>query len=150
MRCISLLLAVLPLACAQVPFPIAFKSINAAQSSALSSLYHSYEVSLVLQPAYTTFAVYMAEATNLPIDAEVAFESAGNDPVSLADSFFTATATPAWYTEIPNDLQSYVSSVANAEASITAQVVGAAERLVPQTAVVGALLMTGLVMVLML
>ncbi len=146
----SLLLTLLPLAYAQTPFPIAFKTVNAAQGSSLSSLASSYALSVEQQPAFTTFAGYMATATGLSQDELDAFNAANNNPIILAGAFFTATATPAWYTEIPGNLQSYVSSIANAEASIAIQVAGEGKKLGTRTAVVGALLTTALVGVLML
>jgi hypothetical protein len=146
----SLILALLPLAYAQTPFPIAFKSANSAQISSISSLVSSYLVSVVQQPAFTTFEAYMATATGLSQDEQDAFDEADDNPILLADEFFSATATPAWYTQIPSDLQSYVSSIANSEASLAAKVVGDAKRLGTRAAVIGALLTTALVGVLML
>jgi len=146
----SLILALLPLAYAQTPFPIAFKTANSAQLSTISSSVSSYISSVVQQPAYTTFSAYMATATDLSPDEQDAFNEADYDPVLLAEEFFTATATPVWYTEIPSNLQSYVSSIANSEASIAAKVVGEAKRLGARAAVIGALLTTALVGILML
>ncbi len=146
----SLVLALLPLAYAQTPFPIAFKTGNAAQASSASSLASSYALSVEQQPAFTTFAASMAQATGLTENEQVAFNNADNNPILLANAFFTATATPAWYTEVPSNLQSYVSSIANAEASIVAQVLGDAPRLGSKVAVVGGLLTTMLVAILML
>jgi hypothetical protein len=146
----SLILALLPLAYAQTPFPIAFKTVNSAQASSISSLASSYAISVEQQPAFTTFSAYMATATGLSQDGSDAFNEADYNPILLANEFFTATATPAWYTEIPSSLQSYVSSVANSEASIVARVAGDAKRLGTRAAVVGALLTTALVGILML
>jgi hypothetical protein len=146
----SLVLALLPLAYAQTPFPIAFKTVNPAQSSSISSLASSYIISVEQQPAFTTFSSYMAAATGLSQDELNAFIEADNNPILLANEFFTATATPVWYTEIPSNLQSYVSSIANSEASIIAQVAGDAKRLGTRAAVVGSLLTTALVGILML
>jgi hypothetical protein len=146
----SLILALLPLAYAQTPFPIAFESVNSAKASSYSSLISSYAGSLENQPAFTTFAYYMATATGLPPDEQDAFNEASTNPAGLALEFFTATATPAWYTEIPSDLQSYVSSVANGYASLATHVVGEADRLGARVAVMGALLTTALVGMLML
>lgn len=145
-----LVLALVPLACAQTPFPIAFKTVNAAQASSISSLASSYAVSVEQQPAFTTFSASMAAATDLTSDEQAAFSGASNNPILLAYEFFTATATPVWYTQIPTGLQSYVSSIANSEASIAAQVAGDAGRLGGRGAVVGALLASALVGILAL
>jgi hypothetical protein len=144
MRCFfTLILSLLPLAFGQTPFPIAFntKSLNAAQSSSGSSLILGYISSLEAQPAYTSFAEFMSTATAVGPDASAAFSSVGNDPFLLAVDFLAATATPAWYTEIPSPLQSYVNSIANADASIISKVVGGgAERVEAKVAVMGSLL----------
>lgn len=150
MRYIFSLVLALPLAYAQTPFPIAFRTVNSAQASSISSLVSSYAVSLEHQPTFTSLVNYMVTATGLS-QAEInAFYEADNDPVLLANEFFTATATPVWYPELRGDLQSYVSSVANAEASIVAKVAGDAKRLGTRAAVVGALLTTALVGIVML
>jgi hypothetical protein len=146
----SLIVALLPLAYAQTPFPIAFKTVNSAQASSISSLASSYAKSAEQQPPFTTLAEYMATATDLSQDELDAFNNADNNPIFLGGDFLTATATPVWYTQIPSNLQSYVSSVANSEASIIAQVVGDAKRLGTRTAVVGALLTTAFVGIVML
>ena len=145
---LALILSLLPLALGQTPFPIAFSSANAAQ---LSSSLSSYDSSLAQQPAYTSFASYMATAT-VSSDASAEFASASNNPLLLAINFFTATATPAWYTEIPAPFQSYVSSVANAEASIASKVLssGGPEMVEAKVAVMGSLLAAMLVGMLLL
>ena len=147
----SLIFVLLSLAYAQTPFPCAFQTAtNAAEISAISSLETSYVESLVKQPAYTSFSEYMATATSLSEDELNAYGRALNNPILLGIEFFTATATPAWYTEIPSDLQSYVSSVANAEASICTKVVSGAERLGARVTIMGTLLAAAFVGILML
>ncbi|CAF9919886.1 MAG: hypothetical protein GOMPHAMPRED_001911 [Gomphillus americanus] len=64
----------------------------------------------------------MALATEVPDLAE----EVNGDPILLAEAFLTATATPTWYTALPSDIQGFVSSVANAEATIAAKDSGAA------------------------
>ena len=151
MRYIFSLIFVLSLAYAQTPFPIAFQPVtNVAQVSSLSSLDTSYVESLQMQPAFTSFSEYMATATSLSEDELNAFGSALNNPILLGIGFFTATATPAWYTEIPSDLQSYVSSVANEEASICTKVLSGAERLGARVTIMGTLLAAAFVGMLML
>ena len=135
---LALILSLLPLAFGQTPFPIAFKTVsNAAQfSSALSS----YDSSLEQQPAFTSFAEFMATAI-VPSDAAAEFALVTNNPILLAGDFFGATATPAWYSEIPSPLQSYVNSVASADASIASKVLGGgAGRVEAKVAVMGSLL----------
>ena len=135
---LALILSLLPLAFGQTPFPIAFKTLsNTAQ---LSSALSSYDASLEQEPAFTSFAAFMATAT-VSSDASVEFASADNNPVLLAADFFAATATPAWYSEIPSPLQSYVNSVASADASIASKVLGGgAGRVEAKVAVMGSLL----------
>jgi hypothetical protein len=103
-----------------------------------------------MQPAFTSFAAYMATATSLSKDELNAFSRATTNPIALAVEFFTATATPAWYTEIPSDFQNYVSSVANAQASLASQVVSGAERPGTRVVITGAVLSAAFVGMLML
>jgi len=133
-----LILSLLPPAFGQTPFPVAFQSGNLAQ---LTSAYSSLASSLAQQPAYTSLATFMATATGLTPNVSAEFAAVGNNPVLLAVDFFTATATPAWYTQIPSPLQSYVSSVASAEASIASKIVsGGEKRVEAKVAVMGSLL----------
>ena len=151
---LALILSLLPLAFGQTPFPIVFntKSINTAQESSLVSYFFSFGSSLEQQPAFTSFSSYMATATGLPDDVSSEFSFVNNNPISLAEDYFTATATPAWYTEIPAPFQSYVSSVANAEASIASKVLssGGPEMVEAKVAVMGSLLAAMLVGMLLL
>jgi hypothetical protein len=145
---LALILSLLPLAFGQT---FNTKNINAAQQSSLSSAFASYGSSLGLQPAYASFALYMATATGLPDDVSSEFSSVGFNPVSLVADYLTATATPAWYTEITSPLQSYVSSVASADASIATKIIGSgAGRVEAKVAVMGSLLAAMLVGILLL
>ena len=93
----------------------------------------------------------MATATGLPDDVSSEFSFVNNNPISLAEDYFTATATPAWYTEITSPLQSYVSSIASVEASIASKIVnGSAGRVEAKVAVMGSLLAAMLVGILLL
>ena len=150
---LALILSLLPLAFGQTPFPIVFntKSINTAQESSLVSYFFSFGSSLEQQPAFTSFSSYMATATGLPDDVSSEFSFVNNNPISLAEDYFTATATPAWYTEITSPLQSYVSSIASVEASIASKIVnGSAGRVEAKVAVMGSLLAAMLVGILLL
>jgi hypothetical protein len=151
---LALILSLLPLAFGQTPFPILFstKTINTAQQSSFVSAIISYVSSLEQQPTYTSFFSYMATATGLPDDVSSEFSSVSYNPLSLAEDYFTATATPAWYTEITSPLQSYVSSVASGEASIVSKIVNGsgAGRVEAKVAVMGSLLAAMLVGMLLL
>ena len=150
---LALILSLLPLAFGQTPFPILFstKTINTAQQSSFISAIISYVSSLEQQPTYTSFASYMATATGLPDDVSSEFSSVSYNPLSLAEDYFAATATPAWYTEITSPLQSYVSSVASADASIATKIIGSgAGRVEAKVAVMGSLLAAMLVGMLLL
>jgi hypothetical protein len=151
---LALILSLLPLAFGQTPFPILFstKTINTAQQSSFVSAIISYVSSLEQQPTYTSFSSYMATATGLPDDVSSEFSSVSYNPLSLVEDYFTATATPAWYTEITSPLQSYVSSVASGEASIASKIVNGsgAGRVEAKVAVMGSLLAAMLVGMLLL
>ena len=110
MKLAALLPVLLPLAAAQAPFPgIATRSLNDAQSSKLVSQISSYVASVIEQPAYTSAVAELEEVGR------------EDNPIDLALAFVTATATPAWYSDLPSDLQSYVSSIAAAEATFAVQ-----------------------------
>jgi len=104
---------------AQAPFGYAATAsiTGTAKQSQLSSSVYTYASSVALQPAYTSF---VAECLQVQVqDAALsAFEAASCSPFELVAMLFTATATPAWYTQMPGDMQGYVSSLASAEQSI--------------------------------
>lgn len=147
---VSLIPILAALAHAQKSLPTTIQGLNAAQLSSLSALGIPYDTSLLQQPAYTTFSQYMATATGVTPDEATAFAAAHNNPISLAIEYLAATVTPVWYTQLPGDLQSYVSSVANAQASILTQALSGADRVGDRVAVMGALLTAAVVGVLML
>ncbi|KAN0080697.1 hypothetical protein V8E54_003901 [Elaphomyces granulatus] len=151
---LALILSLLPLALGQqqTPFPIAFKLVNPSQSSALSTSASSYFSSLEQQPAFTSFAKFMSTATNLTGAEQAEFALVTNNPALLGNDFFTASTTPAWYTDIATPLRSYVSSVASVEASIATNVVGTgvAGRVEAKVAVMSSLLATILAVILLL
>jgi hypothetical protein len=136
---LALIFSLLPLALGQTSFPLLL----------------SYDSSLKQQPAFTSFASLMATAS-VGSDASAEFSSASNDPLYLASALMavvteTATTTPAWFTEIPTPLQSYVSSIAVAEASIIgSESKGGAERVEAKVAIMGSLLAAMLVGMLLL
>ena len=139
---LALILSLLPLALGQTT------TIGSANAPQLLS----YASSLKQQPAFTSFASLMATAT-VSSNASAEFSLAGNNPLSLAYDLLTALpATPAWYTEIPSPLQTYVNSIAVAEFSILASksVSGGAERVEAKVAVMGSLLAAMLVGMLLL
>jgi len=144
---LAIVLSLLPLTLGQTPFPGYFNIIPSNQSIAFRSSIASYTSSLARQPAYTAFSLFMATATNLSSAESMAFHAADNNPVLLAYDFVTATATPAWYTEIPAPFQSYVSSIASVGASMHAMAAAAneAERVEVKVTVMGSLLATMLV-----
>ena len=145
-----LFLITLPLlALAQAPFPIMTQTVNSAQKSAISSSVSAYVTSIATQPAYTSASNEMYTATVFP-EALTAFENANGNPILLAQDFLTATATPAWYTQCPNGVQNYVSSVAAAEATIVKNVIGSAGRSWGGINVGAMLAGTGLVVVMLL
>ncbi|MCJ1406241.1 hypothetical protein MMC19_000306 [Ptychographa xylographoides] len=135
-----LTLALVALAAAQTPFPIAQSSYPTPALQTFTSVVASYEASLQAQPAWTSFA---DELCTIEVDAAAAtiFSEASCNPVILAEAFLEATATPFWYSELPSDLQGYVSSVANAEASILGKAVGSgADRIFGSVKVMGVML----------
>jgi hypothetical protein len=149
MRFFQPLLVLLPLAAAQAPFQIAQSSYPTAALATATSVRASYEASLSAQPAYTSAANELCSITVAKPAATVFYE-AGCNPIALAESFLLATATPFWYSELPNDLRGYVSSVANAEASILAKAVNGGERVSGSVKVTGMVLAAGVAVMLML
>ena len=110
----------------------------------------SYDSSLTQQPAYTSFASFVATAT-LSSDASAEFSLVNNNPLYLAYNLAVATTTPAWYTELPSPIQSFLSSIAVVESSIATKFVsGGAERVEAKVAVMGSLLAAMLVGILLL
>jgi len=147
---LALILFLLPLAFGQTPFPIAFKIVNSAQSSSLSFSVNSYFSSVEQQSSFTSFAEFMATATDLTEAEATEFALANNEPLRVCTDFFGATETPAWYTDMPTPYKSFVSSVANVEASIATKVLGGAGRVEAKAAVMGSLLATMLAVMLLL
>jgi len=148
---LALILSLLPLAFGQTPFPIAFKIENSAQSSAFSFSVNSYFSSVEQQSSFTSFAAFMATATDLTEAETTEFSLADNEPLIVCTDFFGATETPAWYTDMPTPYQNFVSSVASVEASIATKVLGgAAGRVEAKVAVMGSLLATMLAVMLLL
>lgn len=149
MRFFQPLLVLLPLAAAQAPFQIEQSSYPTAALATVTSVRNSYEASLSAQPAYTSlFNELCSISVELP--AVTVFAEAGCDPIALAGSFLRATATPFWYSDLPNNLQGYVSSVANAEASMLAKAVNGGERVSGSVKVTGMVLAAGVAVMLML
>ncbi|MCJ1392940.1 hypothetical protein MMC18_005812 [Xylographa bjoerkii] len=144
MRFYALAALVLPLASAQTPFPIAGSLIPVTMTATLIAQESSYASSVAAQPSYTSFANSICSAT---VDEAAAtfFAEASCDPFNLANAFFTATATPAWYTQLPSNVQSYVSSLANAEATIVQHVMSGGERAAGTVQTMGAALVAGFV-----
>ena len=87
---------------------------------------------MIAQPAYTSAALELEEAGD---DSD--------SPLDLAEAFLTADATPTWFTQLPSDLQSYVSSIAAAQATIVAQDTSGAESLRPASGGMGQVWMYG-------
>ncbi|KAN0076425.1 hypothetical protein V8E54_006567 [Elaphomyces granulatus] len=148
---LALVLSLLPLAFGQAPYPsVVTGTIPIAKSSAAEASLTAYAISVENQPAFTSWAGFMATATDLSTDESGAFAVVDNNPVVLAIDFITATETPAWYTEIPGPFQSYVSSVASVAASIIEKAESSGERVEAKVAVMGSLLATMLVVMLLL
>jgi len=118
-------LVALPLALAQAPFPIAFSSYPAAEVTSAIYQWEIYAESIYTQPQYTTFVEECASVIQtMAADIAIDVGDLGCDPDNMASAFFAASATPAWYTALPGELQGYVSSIAHAEATILAKAVG--------------------------
>lgn len=149
MHFISSLLVLLPLAAAQAPFQIEQSSYPTAALATVTSVRASYEASLSAQPAFTSFANELCSIT-VDLPAATAFAEAGCDPIVLAAEYLRATATPFWYSALPNDIQGYVSSVANAEASMLQKAVSGGERVHASVKLTGAVLAAGVAVMLML
>jgi len=149
MRFLQPLLVLLPLAAAQAPFQIEQSSYPTAALATVTSVRASYEASLSAQPAFTSAA---NELYSITVDAPATtiFAALNYDPISLAASYLRATATPFWYSELPNDLRGYVSSVANAEASMLAKAVNGGERVSGSVKITGMVLAAGVAVMLML
>jgi hypothetical protein len=153
---LALVLSLLPLAFGRAPFPSIASftgTMPTAISSAVEASLTAYGISVENQPSFTSWAGFMATATDLSTDESNAFAAADNNPVLLAIGFITATATPAWYTEIPDRFRSYVSSIASVAASIAEKAESessGAERVEAKVAVMGSLLATMLVVMLLL
>ncbi|MCJ1251884.1 hypothetical protein MMC30_009122 [Trapelia coarctata] len=92
---------------------IATISVNPSQSSKIQADASSYFSSLYAQPQWTS--VISVLATGLP---ESEIESITADPANFFVLLATATALPPAYKSLPSDVQSYLSSVGAAEASI--------------------------------
>ncbi|MCJ1328042.1 hypothetical protein MMC10_004717 [Thelotrema lepadinum] len=113
----SLLLSLAPLAAAQsYLFPIVTKTVASAVISQINSDVASYSTSVAGSPAYTSAVLELEQQCDCDDP---------DDPLALAGVLLTATATPSWYTELPGDLQTFVHSVAAAEASIAQKDSGA-------------------------
>jgi len=145
---LALILSLLPLAFGQAPYPgvATLTTLPTAIAASISAYFNSVEN----QPAFTSLAGLMATATGLTHEESAAFDAANDDPISLAYGFATATATPAWYTEIPAPFQSYVNSIASVGASIALEKGSGAERVEAKIAVMGSLLATMLVVMFLL
>ena len=87
------------LARADPPFPIITKPYPPAVSTKVASDVSVYLTSAAAQPAYTS--VLIAFASEAP---ELA-SSLVSGPLVLGVMFFTATATPTWYPQLPSDVQ---------------------------------------------
>jgi hypothetical protein len=111
---LALILSLLPLALGQTPFPYSSVSANAAQ---ISSAVASYASSLKQQPAFTSFASLDGNGYCGASDVSAEFSSCQqqSSPPRLSIYLTAKPATPAWYTEIPSPLQSYVNSIAIAD-----------------------------------
>ena len=118
MRSSAALLLLPALAAAQQPFPIVTKSVPTQVVAKISSDYAAYLTSVIAQPAYTSAVKEMVTASDVPAEL---VDAANTNPIELAQAFLTATATPSWYPGLPSDLQAYVSSIANAGATIAAK-----------------------------
>lgn len=135
-------LSLLPLAAlgaAQMPFPVMTRSAPQSIIDEISADVSKYVTSLTAQPAYTSAVNELNNDQSIDQDL---VEQADGNPIVLAEAFLTATATPAWYTALPSDLQvcffssslavllnlvqSFVSSVAAAQATIVAKDSGVA------------------------
>lgn len=149
MRFSPSLLVLLPLAAAQAPFQIEQSSYPTAALATVTSVRASYEASLSAQPAFTS-AVREICSNTVDSPAATIFAELGCDPISLAASYLRATATPFWYSELPNDVRGYVSSIANAEASMLAKAVNGGERASRSVKITGLVLAAGVVAMLML
>jgi hypothetical protein len=138
------LVPLLPFALAQAPFPIGTKTdFPSSVATKISSDFSSYFSSVHAESAWSSLVPVMQTATGLPDDQ---YRSAAGDPAGLGYMFFTATATPTWYPALPSNLQSFVSSVAAAQASIVNQDAGSgAEGAHGRVVVWGAVLAAGIV-----
>ena len=148
----SLLLLFVPLVSAQAPFPVVATALgNPSQIATISSLAADYDASVRGAPAWTSF---FSECSTLVVPAPIAtfFAEENCDAVLLAVNFVTATATPDWYSALPSDGQSYVSSIAQAEATIIEKTLGinGAERVFGDVRIMAALLTATFVVVLAL
>ena len=108
MRLSTLFLSLAPLASAQqYLFPVVTRTVPASVSTEIASQLFALGTSIGASPQYTSALVELQD----DCDCE-------DDPVEYAGELLTATGTPAWFTALPSDLQTFVSSVAAAEASI--------------------------------
>ena len=132
----TLLLSLAPLAAAQsYLFPVVTRTADAAVSSKIASDLFSYGSSIGGSPAYTSAVVALENDCDCDDP---------DDPVSLAGDLLTATATPTWFSSLPGDVQTYVQSIASAEASIIQKDSGAGS-IRPASGGLGAVWMYGVV-----
>ena len=96
-----------------VPFPVAASSFGPIQASLINNDVQSFLATETAASAFQAAVTAFAAVT----DAGLVHNYRG-DPNMLALEYFTATATPTWWTELPKPLQTYIQQVGGAEAAI--------------------------------
>ncbi|MCJ1401523.1 hypothetical protein MMC11_004737 [Xylographa trunciseda] len=117
---------------------IATVTANPSQESHIESDAASYFSSLFAQPQFTSVVSVMY--TGVPQDA---FDSFTADPSDFFIMLATETAAPAYIQALPTDVQSYLSSVGAAEASIIVKDTSDAKSTNVGMKVAGALMVAG-------
>lgn len=121
MRLLTTLLIALPFALSSpapnpeptAPFPIAASSFGPNQASMINNDVQSFLATVTAAPAFQAAVSEFATIT----DAGLVHNYRG-DPDQLAFEFFTATATPTWFSELPAPLQTYIQGLGAAQAAI--------------------------------
>ncbi|MCJ1382346.1 hypothetical protein MMC17_005459 [Xylographa soralifera] len=124
---------------------IATVTANPSQQTRIESDAASYFSSLFAQPQFTSVVSVMY--TGVPIDV---FDSFTADPSDFFQMLATETAEPAYIQALPTDVQSYLSSVGAAEASIIVKDTSDAKITNVAMKAAGALMVAGVVCVALL
>lgn len=121
MRLLTTLLITLPFAFSSpaaapeptAPFPIAASSFGPEQASLINNGIQSFLATVTAESAFQAAVSEFATFS----DAGLVHDYRG-DPNQLANEFFTATATPTWFSELPTPLQTFIEGLGSAQAAL--------------------------------